>query len=96
MDQDMQMDVEDSFNSHADHGLPFNHYTDFPQQASGLFPAWPTNQPVFGHGNPSSSAPQEEGQAQAPPGQAEGSINSPPYHADTSGMYYPSSHCFHS
>lgn len=96
MDQDIQMDVEESFNSHADHGLPFNHYPDFPQQASGLFSAWPANQPVFGHEIPSSSAPQEECQAQPLPGQAEGSINSSPYPPDTSGMSCSPSNCCHS
>lgn len=90
------MDVEDSFNSHADHGLPYNHYADFPQQASGLFSAWPANQPAFGHGISSSSAPQEECQAHPPPEQAEGSANSSPYPLDASGMSLPSSHCRHS
>lgn len=86
MDQDIQMDVEESFNSHADHGLPFNHYAGFPQQASGLFSSWPANQPAFGHGIPTSSAPQEESEAQPPPGQAEGSVNSVSYPPDASGM----------
>ena len=86
MDQDIQMDVEESFNPHTDHGLPFNHYAGFPQQPSGIFSAWSANQPTFGHGIPSGSAPQEESQAQPPPGQAEESVNSNSYTPDTSGM----------
>jgi hypothetical protein len=95
MDQDIQMDVEEAFNPHTDHGLPSNHYAGFPQQASDLFSAWPPNQPAFGHGIPSSSA-QEESHAQPPPGQAEGAVNSTSYHPDTSGMSSLSSHCRYS